>query len=225
MKEEIAGYERQIATLKIKRSQSRLSIKRGTAVNSDDSDGEAPVAVGAPPPQFAEVDMWNKEHMLEATKMLFNKRNVPEGGSISWKSGDAMQFLVDFWEMHEQLPPRIPKAVFASIYSEVKVDSGRDGDDGLNVHEMAIFAERVHAFIFKNMQKEAGAARASAPAAAEAVVRLTEELTEAQQQVKQREDQLKEAEDTVEAKSKEVKRFGGRVQQLEMLERRVRRGE
>ncbi|CAJ1457582.1 unnamed protein product [Effrenium voratum] len=107
---------------------------------------------------YSEEDLWDPEHVAMVTRKLFPKHDKNGTNRIEWSSGEAIAFLEEFFWLHKQPPPKIAKAAFHSLYSQVKTEnSGYDytaTDEGLNVEEMTSFAMKVHQFIYKQLGKE-----------------------------------------------------------------------
>ena len=91
------------------------------------------------------------------TRKLFLKHDKDGTGRIEWESGEAIKFLEEFFWLHKQPPPKIPKPAFHSLYSQVKMDnkaedvSLQEDATGLNVEEMTAFASKVHQFVYKQL--------------------------------------------------------------------------
>ncbi|CAE6949242.1 unnamed protein product [Symbiodinium sp. CCMP2592] len=117
---------------------------------------------------YDEEDLWDPEHVARITRKLFLKHDKDGTGRIEWSSGEAIKFLEEFFWLHKQPPPKIPKPAFHSLYTQVKMDSKPSGftdEDidatGLNVEEMTAFASKVHQFVYKQLGKEMRAQRKS----------------------------------------------------------------
>ena len=97
------------------------------------------------------------------TRKLFLKHDKDRTGRIEWASGEAIKFLEEFFWLHKQPPPKIPKPAFHSLYVQVKMDSKPwdseiqqdDEATGLNVEEMTAFASKVHQFVYKQLPGDA----------------------------------------------------------------------
>ncbi|CAK9039250.1 unnamed protein product [Durusdinium trenchii] len=113
---------------------------------------------------YSEEDLWDPEHVAMVTRKLFPKHDKDKTGRIDWASGEATKFLEEFFWLHKQPPPKIPKAPFQSLYDQVKSEkAGYDAeeDKGLNVEQMTAFAIKVHQFVYKQLGKEMRAQRKS----------------------------------------------------------------
>lgn len=117
---------------------------------------------------YDEEDLWDPAHVARITRKLFLKHDKDGTGRIEWSSGEAIKFLEEFFWLHKQPPPKIPKPAFHSLYTQVKMDSKPSGftdEDidatGLNVEEMTAFASKVHQFVYKQLGKEMRAQRKS----------------------------------------------------------------
>jgi len=109
----------------------------------------------AAPDQNNDGNLWDKEHMREVVLDMFPRHDLDESGYIAWKSGEAMSFLQEFFELHSMPPPKLPSAVFATLYNQVKMNRHVPEDrEGLDVDEMVEFATKVHEFIYKNLKGE-----------------------------------------------------------------------
>jgi len=107
----------------------------------------------APPPEEEVEDIWDPEHLKRVTEELCLKHDMQHNGYIAWKTGEVKQFLDEFFERHDFPPPKIPMAIFSSIYRQVQLEADYD-HEGLRPQEMAIFARRVHDFVYTSMKKE-----------------------------------------------------------------------
>eukprot|EP00930_Biecheleria_cincta_P020758 TRINITY_DN15539_c0_g1_i2.p1 TRINITY_DN15539_c0_g1~~TRINITY_DN15539_c0_g1_i2.p1 ORF type:complete len:771 (-),score=172.02 TRINITY_DN15539_c0_g1_i2:292-2604(-) len=102
---------------------------------------------------FKEEDMWDAAHVARITRQLFDSHDTDKSGTIDWD--EARPFLDEFFWMHNQPPPPIPKPAFKALYAQIKDDSPRQTEDGgLDVEEMIAFLIKVHAFVFKQLGKE-----------------------------------------------------------------------
>jgi len=117
---------------------------------------------------YNEEDLWNPEHVAMVTCKLFLKHDTDGTGRIEWASGEAIKFLHEFFWLHKQPPPKIPKPAFHALYSQVKSDSKFPDESqedaerrGLNVEEMTKFAIKVNEFVYKQLGKEMRAQRKS----------------------------------------------------------------
>merc|ERR1712203_1112187 len=97
---------------------------------------------------------WSSENLQVVVTDLFEKHDKHGTGLLSWKSGEVIQFLDDFFRMQNFPPPRLPTVVFSTLYNQVKQDSGSADVQGLNVEEMCDFTDRVHGFINKSLRGE-----------------------------------------------------------------------
>merc|ERR1712060_94477 len=68
---------------------------------------------------FTEDDLWNPDHVAAVTRKLFKKHDKDNSGLIDWTTGEAMTFLHEFFWLHKQPPPRIAKAAYSALYSQV----------------------------------------------------------------------------------------------------------
>ena len=66
------------------------------------------------------------------TRKLFLKHDKDGTGRIEWESGEAIKFLEEFFWLHKQPPPKIPKPAFHSLYSQVTYWCLR-GSEGVNI--------------------------------------------------------------------------------------------
>lgn len=127
------------------------------------------------------LEVWDPERMQEVTAELFRRHDMRKCGHLSWKSGEVMTFLDDFFRMHDYPTPRLPTPVFLNIYDQVKTDSGSgDKVEGLGAAEMCDFVQQVHKFVVdgnglraETLQQRAEHRRTSSAVTAGAAPRAT----------------------------------------------------
>lgn len=108
-----------------------------------------------PVEQVNDTKMWDKDHMREVVQDMFPRHDLDNSGCIAWKSGEAMSFLQEFFELHSMPPPKLPSAVFATLYNQVRMHRDVPEErEGLDPDEMIEFATKVHEFIYKNLKGE-----------------------------------------------------------------------
>lgn len=112
--------------------------------------------------------MWDPDHLRTVVVELFPKHDFTSSGRVSWRTGEVMSFLREFFQLHDCPEPKLPSAVYATIYNQVKIETGSTDLNGLDIDEMCIFAMRVHDFIFTGLSGEVREIKRKSTAASQA---------------------------------------------------------
>ncbi|CAE8684842.1 unnamed protein product, partial [Polarella glacialis] len=184
----------------------RLAERTGSRTLSPAQSGGSQPVPDAPSrrlPGFSgsreDLQIWEPAQMQAVMRELFLRHDVKACGYLSWKSREAMAFLCELFAMHDSPLPKLPDAVFLTIYNEVMAEGGHSTEgseveglgvcvEGLGVAEMCDFAKRVRDFVLTSRgllgetleQQKLGVAAAPRRSSASAVIVTSSDLLKEQ---------------------------------------------